>query len=232
MKSLTTTIVLFIMTLSSFVYGQDKEDELPSSFIGEWAETLSQCEVSSVLSISMWNNQLSVYAYELIWDEVKVKNNNEYYTLLLKVFSEGEEYESEMNIKIEEDGNLIVINSKSEEIKLIRCNGEDSVGESFDIGLLQGKWQSIDDESNFLIFENNLKKENVGGLDDWDEEIFLVSEKCLNEFNIDDDFNKEKNRYISCPQSDLCWYIDTLDSDTLILEYLARGNLLTYKRVK
>jgi hypothetical protein len=232
MKTLILSIVLFSMILSSSVYGQDKENELPNQFMGDWVETLSQCEISPLLSISMVDNQLVVSGYEWYSDEVKVKKNDKYYTLLLKGFSEGEEYESELNIKMGVYGNLIIVTEESEETSYIRCGEQDNEEEPFDIGLLQGKWKSVDDESNFLIFENNLRKEIYVGFTEWDEEIFVVSEKCLNEFNMEDNLIKEKNRYISCSQSDLCWYVHTLDSDTLILGYLGRGNLLTYVRVR
>lgn len=98
--------------------------------------------------------------------------------------------------------------------------------------LLQGKWQSADDKTNYLVFENNHRKEIARGMSAWDDEVFTLSDKCTNESNKDNTYDSEKDRYITCAVSDLCWYILELDSSTLSLTYMARGNTLTYHRVK
>lgn len=100
--------------------------------------------------------------------------------------------------------------------------------------LLQGKWQSIDDKTNFLIFENNHRKEAniIKGKGDWDDEEFVLSDKCINDSDKDIELDKEKDKYISCLESDLCWYIVSIDKKTLSLSYMGRGNTLTYKKVK
>lgn len=100
--------------------------------------------------------------------------------------------------------------------------------------LLQGKWQSIDDKTNFLIFENNHRKEAniIKGKGDWDDEEFILSDKCINDSDKDIELGKEKDKYISCLESDLCWYIVSIDEKTLSLSYMGRGNTLTYKKVK
>ena len=98
--------------------------------------------------------------------------------------------------------------------------------------LLQGKWQSTDDKTNFLVFEKNHRKEIARGMDKWDDEEFILSDKCMNDSNKDMEVEKEKDRYISVLKSDLCWYIIKLDPDTLSLSYLGRGNTLTYKKVR
>jgi hypothetical protein len=98
--------------------------------------------------------------------------------------------------------------------------------------LLQGKWQSTDDKTNFLVFEKNHRKEIVEGMENWDDEIFELQDHCLNESDKANNYPVEKDRYISCSESDLCWYIISLDSETLSLSYMSRGNTLTYKKVK
>lgn len=95
--------------------------------------------------------------------------------------------------------------------------------------LLQGKWQSMDDKTNFLIFEKNHRKEIAGDSDKWDDEIFILDEKCLN--SNAPLIENEKDRYITCKESDLCWYIIELNSTSLSLSYVGRGNTLTYKRI-
>jgi len=98
--------------------------------------------------------------------------------------------------------------------------------------LLQGKWQSTDDKTNFLVFEDNHRKEISKGMTSWDDEEFTLSDKCINDNNKDNDTEREKDRYISCVESDLCWYIIEVTPTKLSLSYVARGNTLTYKRVK
>ncbi|MFT4753235.1 MAG: hypothetical protein ACI85Q_000773 [Salibacteraceae bacterium] len=120
MKILLTTIVLTI-TLTTSVFGQTTGNELPDKFIGDWVETLNQCEISPILSISKEDTQLIVYGYEWSASEVRVIKSDEYYTLLMISSSEGEEYESELNIKMGNDGNIIVVNAPTEETKMIRC---------------------------------------------------------------------------------------------------------------
>lgn len=97
--------------------------------------------------------------------------------------------------------------------------------------LLQGKWQSLDDEKNILIFENTLHKEIGEGMESYDIEKFSLSDKCLNESNKETETPSEKSRYITCQESDLCWYIVELNRTTLTLSYMGRGNTLAYKRV-
>lgn len=98
--------------------------------------------------------------------------------------------------------------------------------------LLQGKWQHEEDTSNYLVFEGNKRKEIAGGNTEWDEEEFVLSNKCLNESDKDKGEEPEAFAYITCAKSDLCWYILGVDEKILSLQYMARGNTLTYKRVK
>jgi hypothetical protein len=98
--------------------------------------------------------------------------------------------------------------------------------------LLEGKWQHTEDKTNFLIFEKNHRKEIAEGMDKWDDEIFILSDHCLNESDSSNNDQREKGNYISCIESDLCWYISSLDSNNLTLIYMGRGNLLTYRHVK
>jgi len=98
--------------------------------------------------------------------------------------------------------------------------------------LLQGKWQSTDDETSFLKFENDHKMEIAAGMTDWVDEVFVLSDKCTNESDKNNDLKPEKDRYITSPSLDMCWYIIDLEEEILTLAYMARGNTLAYKRVK
>ena len=104
--------------------------------------------------------------------------------------------------------------------------------EKSNAALLQGKWQHSSDTSNYLRFEQNVRKEIGMGMDKWDEEIFVLSDRCMNESNKNNQEKREKDSYISCIASDLCWYILTLDSVNLSVSYMGRGNTLTYRRVR
>ena len=101
--------------------------------------------------------------------------------------------------------------------------------------LLQGKWQSLDDKTAYLVFENNQKKgmsiENKKWIES-DSEPYVLSNKCLNDSNKDNGIEPEKDKYISCEESDMCWYIVVVNNTYLELSYLARGNTLRYKKLK
>ena len=97
--------------------------------------------------------------------------------------------------------------------------------------LLQGKWQSVDDKTNFLIFENDVRIEFNEGIENVDEEQFVLSNKCLNDSDKEIEIELEKDKYISCLGSDLCWYIEDINKNFLILRYMGRGNTLKYSRV-
>jgi len=98
--------------------------------------------------------------------------------------------------------------------------------------LLQGKWQHTEDKSNFLVFEKERRKEIADGLDKWDDEPFVLSDKCMNTRDANNGIEKEKDRYISIAESDLCWYIVEVTETMLSLSYMGRGNTLNYTRVK
>jgi hypothetical protein len=98
------------------------------------------------------------------------------------------------------------------------------------LDLLQGKWQSIDDKSNFIIFEKNHRKEKSAGTD-WDDVIFVLSSSCMNESDKNDSAEKETDKYISSIEEDLCWYIIEVSQTRLSLSYPGRGNTLVYKKV-
>jgi hypothetical protein len=110
---------------------------------------------------------------------------------------------------------------------------EDSLSrQSPNFKLLQGKWQHDEDKTNFLVFEGNQRKEIAEGLDEWDIEEFILSDHCQNETDEKGSSPEETDSYISCKDSDLCWYIMSLSPEVLTLQYMARGNTLIYHRVK
>jgi hypothetical protein len=98
--------------------------------------------------------------------------------------------------------------------------------------LLQGKWQSLDDKTNFLVFTKNLRKETAAGMDGWYTGRYVISNKCINESDKKNVSKPETGRYLSALDDDLCWYIDELNSRNLTLIFIGRGNYLRYKRIR
>ena len=88
--------------------------------------------------------------------------------------------------------------------------------------LLQGKWVGIDDETNFSTFEGN----------NWDGEVFVLSDKCMNESDESNELEKVKDKFISLLKSEMFYYIETLDSKKLIIVYMGFVKTFEYKRVE
>jgi hypothetical protein len=74
-----------------------------------------------------------------------------------------------------------------------------------------------DDKTNFLVFDKFIRKEMSAGMTQWDEETYTISDHCLNEADQESVAEPEKDLYISCAESDLCWYVARLDADNLEL---------------
>jgi len=122
--------------------------------------------------------------------------------------------------------------SKTEAIDTTLVLSEEQKKDISNLELLQGKWQSTDDETNFLKFENDHRMEIGAEMTEWTDEIFVLSDKCTNDLDKNKDVKAEKDRYITSQSSDMCWYIIDLNEEILTLAYMARGNTLSYKRVK
>jgi hypothetical protein len=272
-------LCLLVLILNSSVYAQETDDELPESFYGNWVEDLSQCEGVSLFSIDYSVDGVLVSGLDWYSTEVKVENRGDFYTLFIKAESEDGEFQSEINIKMGEEGELIIINPESEDAKLVKCEllmqadfpeeelevdsvqlevietveevvdlevlGESGVEveeldmenstdlEIVDIELLQGTWQSLEDEDSFMVIEGDRMKNYYGGMDEeLDNEAFMLSDTCMNESDSENGLPEEKNRYLSNPNLDMCWYIESLDATNLTLVYMARGNKITYRRVE
>ena len=98
--------------------------------------------------------------------------------------------------------------------------------------MLQGKWQAVDDKSDFLVFENNHRREKGGGDPKWDDEVFVLTDKPMRDGKEQDTLVKEKAHFIYCEKSDLCWGIAELTAKKLVLVFKSgRGSMLEYRRV-
>ena len=263
-KNLKYTLILFLITLPFFTNAQEKESKLPESFFGQWVEDVAQCEISPILSIVDLGEGVLVSGIEWASDEVEVKNNGDFYTLVIKGSSEEGDFETEINVKMGEDGSLIYSFPDLEEIKLVKCNLDGDVqymevevdmeemelvdtvlaveefdmvqlvdSDSITLELLQGKWQSLEDEDSFMVIEGDRMKNYYGGMDEeLDNEAIMLSDTCMNESDSENGLPEEKNRYLSNPNLDMCWYIEFVDNTSLSLIYMATGNTLTYKKVE
>ena len=98
--------------------------------------------------------------------------------------------------------------------------------------MLQGKWQAVDDKSDFLVFENNHRKEKAGGETEWDDDIFVLTDKPMREGKQVSDHEAVKAGFIYCEKDDMCWAITELTAKKLVLVYMGRGRVLEYRRVK
>jgi len=231
---------------------------LPSAFFGYWVEDFAQCEVAPILTIVDSEEGLTVSSIDWSSNEVKVMFKDGIYILSIKGVSEEGDFETEMFIKMDEEGNIWVGFSEAElENKLIKCelieneepieieimDSELDVEEfdidnslamdTFNIELIQGKWQSLEDEASFLVIEGDRMKNYYGGLvDELDNEMIMISDTCMNEADSANGLPEEKSRYLSNPNLDMCWYIQFVDATNLSLIYMATGNTLTYRRVE
>ena len=98
--------------------------------------------------------------------------------------------------------------------------------------MLQGKWQAVDDKSDFLVFENNHRKEKGEGMKQWDDEVFVLTDKPMSDGKPVAGHAAEKGHFIYCEKDDMCWAIEELTDKKLVLVYMGRGRLLEYRRVK
>jgi len=98
--------------------------------------------------------------------------------------------------------------------------------------ILQGKWQAVDDKSDFLVFENNHRKEKAGDMTEWDDEVFVLTDKPMREGKPVSDHEAVKAGFIYCEKDDMCWAITELTAKKLVLVYMGRGRVLEYRRVK
>ncbi len=228
-------------------------------FYGNWVEDLSECNGVPPFSLNYSEDGLLVSGLDWYSTEVKVTSKEGYYTLTIKGLSEEGEFDTEIIILLDEDENLIVsVDGGETGSKLVKCNpinneydgvdmgpevsdlqeiedsevGESVVSEPINIDLLQGKWQSVEDEAKLMIIEGDKMIIILsGGSDAYvDEMNFIVSDSCKNE--IAADLVEKVNGYISVLSLDLCLSISSLDATDLQLVNWNDFNLYKYKRVK
>jgi len=96
--------------------------------------------------------------------------------------------------------------------------------------LLVGKWQSKDDPKSVIEYTPydliNYYDEKL-----IDCEPYCLSPKCMNgaEVSLPPSSNHD---YTSVIDSDMCWYIVSIDENNLTLSYMGPGNTLQYQRIQ
>lgn len=249
------------LVMENDMYFGELNSELPVLFYGNWVRDISQCEGVPILSLDYSEDGVLVSGTDWYSTEVKVSTTDGSYTLTIKGLSEEEEFDTTLIIEMDEEENLMV-SEGVETVKLVKCDFlQDEEGvelefeelqlitndiellplelenkietENFRIELLQGKWQSVEDEFSFMIIEGDRMKTYYKKMEDgMEDELIIISDTCMNEYDSENDLPKEKNRYLSQPDMDMCWYIDYVDATSLSLIYMARGNFHNFRRVE
>lgn len=103
---------------------------------------------------------------------------------------------------------------------------EDEVEETALLDKLQGKWQSTEDNASIIEINENIWTDIYDNEEDTGVH-FDITTACLEQGGQID----ENGGYLQVGGSDgFCYSIDQVDADNLVLMYLPRGSLLTYKR--
>lgn len=95
--------------------------------------------------------------------------------------------------------------------------------------LLQGKWQSTDDNQYVLELKEHCYLDYYEGkLSDSTE--FILDKACPSAPEAGHPGDNEK--YLVQPREDMCWEIAGVDEESLELIYTSRGNTLSFKRIR
>ena len=98
-----------------------------------------------------------------------------------------------------------------------------------DYQLLQGRWQSNDDAQSVIELRGNLYYTYYAGAP-IDTAEFILGPACSAAGGAE--HPNDHATYLVEPKENMCWEITSLDDKNLTLQYTARGNLLTYRRIK
>jgi len=118
-------------------------------------------------------------------------------------------------------------------IAYFNCNAQDKKdktkiesGQSI-YELLQGKWKSTDDPKAVIEFKNQYFIDYYGN-EKFGENKFWLDKACPDQEGSGNPGVNERHLI----SDEMCWYIYYIDKNKLELTYLARGNTLTYKKIK
>ena len=130
---------------------------------------------------------------------------------------------SELLMKKESDSTKVKTEVKS----------NDSIKETTTLEMLQGKWQSTEDENSFIIFKGNYTNDYYEGIDNSSNQeiLFRISENPITESNIKSVKDIENGKCISYGSSEGFNIIELTTEKLSISEINGRGNTLSYKKI-
>lgn len=158
-----------------------------------------------ILSKYVFENEKLQYYINSVWDNIQVSKER------------FKAWEKRIHQTVAQIDNA-TINSRSDDDSVITGNFE----------LIQGTWQSTDDPKSHIVFASAIKKDVYNGKV-LSQTSFLISDRCKNESNISGEVAPDA--FMTLPNEDQCFYILRLDDNLLQLNYVGRGNTLTYKRI-
>jgi len=131
---------------------------------------------------------------------------------------------------------LLFISCKNEKASISENKNDSYVPESKDPyvintqKLLQGTWNSLDENGVSVEFDKNTRVENIKGQPKGKTRYFKITDKCDNESSGEQQVIRAKAKYISMQDIDMCFYIIKLSKDQLELKVMGRGNILKYRK--
>ncbi|MGY3089021.1 hypothetical protein ACVWYF_002061 [Hymenobacter sp. UYAg731] len=95
--------------------------------------------------------------------------------------------------------------------------------------LLQGKWQSREDAKSVIELKGHRYIDYYDGKQ-LSSSAFVLDRACPSIPGAGQPGDNEK--YLVEPQEDMCWEVVGVDEESLELSYTARGNSLSYRKIR
>jgi len=108
-------------------------------------------------------------------------------------------------------------NLNAKDKNIVAATGDDA---ATNLKMLQGKWQAVNDKSDFLVFENNQRKEKAGGETEWDVDVFVLTDKPMNDGKVQDMLVKYKSWTVNACLIQI-WPISYISLDSRSLSTLS-----------
>ena len=161
-----------------------------------------------------------------------VENNK-----LLKALAKEQTSDNPEGINISEASNVDITDQAKASNELegylntfAELTGRTLVHEHAQHHMILGKWQNIDDETNYVVFEGDIRKEIARGMREWQIEPFVIANQCVKSKQPIQ--SNPEGEYISCPESKLCWKIVKLEADFMELRQEGRATTSVYSKVE
>ncbi len=96
-----------------------------------------------------------------------------------------------------------------------------------ELNSFQGIWRSTTDPKSELIITGDVKHDRYDGAILGSNTI-AIRETCERKGRV----QTLKGAYLVEPDTDFCWHILSISEQEIILSYVRRGNILTYRRIQ